>query len=76
MIWYKSANSNSVKPKAVEVSGRTVFVRKDFVLIPAKETEGRKSPEHYKYLECKMTFNEYALYEQNIALRDYVEMIS
>jgi len=75
-MWYKSANSNSVMPEAVEVSGQTVFVRKNFVLIPAKETEGQVSPAHYEYLECKMSQNEYALYAQNEALKAYIDLIS
>lgn len=72
MQWYNASNSNTTQPAEVETSKKTVFVRKDFTLIEATED----TPAHYEYLECKMSKEAYELYKQNVALTDYLDMIS
>ena len=77
MKWYNCANSTNVQPAEVETSRNTVFVRKDFTLVAeSSDGMGGTTPSHYEYKECKMTKNEYELYKQNVALRDYIDMIS
>lgn len=76
MTWYKVSNSNNVQPSEVETSKRTVFVRRNFTLVAEKSDGINTTPSHYEYEECKMTKSEYDLYSQNIALRDYIDMIS
>jgi len=75
--WYEASNSSSLKPDEVDTatSPTVVYVRKEFVLVPATEGE-QGSPEHWTYKEKKMTRTEYELYQDNVALRDYLDMIS
>lgn len=76
-MWYHSSNSNNIRPAEVDLtsSPTTVFVRKNFVLVPAIEGDN-PTPEHWEYDERKMTKSEYELYADNVALRDYLDMIS
>lgn len=76
-LWYDASNSSSVRPEEVDAtsSPAVVFVRKDFVFVP--ETGGEQAtPEHWTYKERKMTHEEFDLYQDNQALRDYLDMIS
>lgn len=76
MQWYNASNSNDTQPSEVEVAKKTVFVRKDFTYVAeSTDSMGTTTPSHYEYKECKMSKSEYELYKQNIALRDYVEML-
>lgn len=73
-IWYKSANGSDERPSEIDntSSPTTVYIRKDFVLIPEQD----ESPAHWEYLETKLSPSEYELYLDNKALRDYLDMIS
>ncbi len=72
-MWYKASNSNSVRPAEIDAvsSPAVIYVRKDFELIAATE----ETPEHWDYQEAKLSPTEYELYMDNVALRDYLEMI-
>ena len=76
--FYKAANSDSVKPAEVdrESSQSVVYVRRNFKLVPASTTEGSENPEHWEYEEAQMSPAEAELYLDNVALRDYIDMIS
>ena len=78
MLWYKASNSNDVQPAEVDTtsSETTIFVRKDFVLIPEKTEGDQVTPAHYEYQEAKMSPVEFELYEDNQALKDYLDMIA
>lgn len=58
-MWVKSENSNNIKPDAVEKSGTTIIVRKNFKLV--EETD--EVPTHYEYDEWQMTEDQYAVYQ-------------
>lgn len=77
MKWYNASNSNATQPAEVESTKKTVFVRKDFTLVAeSTDSTGATTPSHYEYLECKMSKEAYELYKQNVALTDYLDMIS
>lgn len=71
-MWRKSEHCGIDKPAEVERSGDIVFVRREFEF---HEAQG-EDPEKWTYLEVKMSPTEYELYEDNVALRDYLDMIS
>lgn len=71
-MWYQSECCNVEKPLEIEVTKTTIFVRKDFVHHEATEDK----PASWTYLERKMTPSEYELYQDNQALKDYLDMIS
>ena len=52
MEWYRSSNSNSVKPADVDDTSSKVYVyvRKDFELIPETEENDQVIPEHWEYM--------------------------
>lgn len=76
-MWHKSENSNSVKPAAIDKSSTTrVLIRKDFVLVPASEVEGREKPEHWEYMECSMSPKEFDIYMEQQAKLDYIAMMT
>lgn len=78
MLWYQASNSSSVKPDEVDQtsSPTCVYVRKDFELVPASGEGEQITPEHWTYKEMKMSPEEFDLYQDNVALRDYLDMIS
>lgn len=76
-MWYKSENSNSVKPDLIDKSSTTrVLVRKDFVLVPAITGEGKEKLEHWEYSECEMTPSEFQIYIDAQSQIDYLAMMA
>ena len=69
-MWYKSENSESIKPKAVSIDASGVVLTRNAHLVSA--TEDR--PEHYEYEEAQMSLEAYRVYqymaEQNNELSD------
>ena len=61
-IWYTSENSNAEKPAEIDKTSSKVFnyIRKDFVEIPAQESEGEEelfpglNSAHWQYQEAKI----------------------
>ena len=77
-MWYKSANSNNVKPSAIDTTSSrvSVFLRKNFVSI-AEKTEGNQTtPEHWEYEECKMSVDEYERYIEQQSKIDYIALVA
>lgn len=66
-MWKRVSNSDSIKPLDIdEVSSQSkVYVRRNFVLIPASEseTEGTQTPEHWEYDEWVMSKEQYEVYK-------------
>lgn len=62
MNWKRVNNSNNQKPLAVdETSSQTsVYIRRNFVLIPTSEDE---TPEHWEYDEWVMSKEQYEVYK-------------
>ena len=75
-MWYQSENSSSTKPLEVEKTSTTVFLRKDFKLIPEQQRDNETVAEHWSYLERKMTLAEYAIYSELKAETDYIAMMT
>ena len=61
-IWYTSENSSAEKPAEIDKTSSKVFnyIRKDFVEIPAQESEGEEelfpglNSAHWQYQEAKI----------------------
>jgi len=77
-MWKGNCNSDSVRPAEIDsVSSPTgIYVRKDFVFVPEKTEGDRVSPAHWEWKEMKLTREEFELYMDNKALKDYLDMIS
>lgn len=75
-MWYQSENSSSTKPLEVEKTSTTVFLRKDFKLIPEQVRDNEIVGEHWSYLERKMTLSEYSIYSELKAETDYIAMMT
>ena len=75
-MWYQSENSSSVKPLEVEKTSTTVFLRKDFKLVPEEQRGDETVGEHWSYLERKMTLAEYSIYSELKAETDYIAMMT
>lgn len=78
MEWYRSSNSNSVKPADVDDTSSKVYVyvRKDFELIPEMEENDQVIPEHWEYMEKKISKEIYPEYAQNRADIDYIAFMT
>lgn len=78
MEWYRSSNSNSVKPTDVDDTSSKVYVyvRKDFELIPETEENDQVIPEHWEYMEKKIGKEIYPEYAQNRADIDYIAFMT
>ena len=61
-MWYKNENGSGVKPDALDSTSSKVYVyvRKNFVLVPAEE----ERPEHWTWDEMKIPKEDWAVYEQ------------
>ena len=46
-MFYRSENSNGMKPLEIEKDACCFFIRKDFVLVPKKDEGGQIRPEHW-----------------------------
>lgn len=77
-MWYRVSNAEVVMPPEVDCSSSptVVYVRKNFVLVPEKTIGEETVPAHYEWDERKMILSEYELYQDNQALKDYLDMIS
>lgn len=80
-MWYKSSNSNAIKPAAVDKtsSSRVVYLRKDFTHIPEATVGDQVTPEHWEYMECKIPVDVYVAYEktqQTEAKLEYVAIMA
>lgn len=73
-IWYTSENSSAEKPAEIDKTSSKVFnyIRKDFVEIPAQESEGEDDmffpgfgSAHWQYQEAKIKKSEYAQFIKN-----------
>ena len=78
MEWYRSSNSNSVTPADVDDTSSKVYVyvRKDFELIPETEENDQVIPEHWEYMEKKISKEIYPEYAQNRADIDYIAFMT
>ena len=72
-MFYKTENSNSVKPLEIEKDVHCYFVRKDFVLIPEQKNDNETRPEHWEYLEDKIPEDQWTTYITAKGAMDYVE---
>ena len=64
-MWYKSENGNNVKPEPLDVlsSRKYVYVRRDFVLVPAVEGDGMDGrPEHWEWMETTIPKEDWEIY--------------
>lgn len=68
-IWYTSENSSAEKPAEIDKTSSKVFnyIRKDFVEIPAQESEGEEDmffpgfgSAHWQYQEAKIRKKDWA----------------
>ena len=68
-IWYTSENSSAEKPAEIDKTSSKVFnyIRKNFVEIPAQESEGEEdmffpglNSAHWQYQEAKIRKTEWA----------------
>jgi len=77
-MWYKSENSNNIKPPDRELNGKTLYLRREFKLIPAQTGEMER-PEHWEYEENAFNTDLAELYqgmdEVNDALVELAELI-
>ena len=75
MEWYRSSNSNSVKPADVDDTSSKVYVyvRKDFELIPETEENDQVIPEHWEYMEKKISKEDWEFYQ---TLTDHTATLS
>lgn len=66
-MWVTVENSNEIKPDEIDTTSSpdTVYVRKDFELIP----ESENCPAHWTYLERKFTRQAYDLYKESEELK-------
>lgn len=66
MGWRKAANSDSVKPAAIDTttSRKSVFVRKDFEEVPTLDEDGVRIGTHWEYMEQKIPKEDWEIYEQ------------
>lgn len=66
MGWKKAANSDSVKPAAIDAttSRKFVFVRKDFEEVPTIDQDGEQIGTHWEYMEQKIQKEDWEIYEQ------------
>ena len=73
-IWYTSENSSAEKPAEIDKTSSKVYnyIRKDFVEIPAQESEGEEDmffpgfgSAHWQYQEAKIRKIEYAQFIKN-----------
>lgn len=63
-MWYQAENGSANKPSAIEtaLSSKYVYVRKNFVKI--EEDVERQTPEHWTYLEQKISKEDWDTYQQ------------
>jgi hypothetical protein len=77
-MWYRSENGSDVKPDVLDTvsSKKYVYVRRNFVLIPAEE----ERPAHWTWEEQKILKTDWAVYEQVLehgeALDDVYEALT
>ena len=64
-MWKHTENSNNIKPLDIEkgASPNIVYVRRNFVLIPAIEGEYQMRPEHWEYEENEIDIKAYEMYQ-------------
>jgi len=64
-MWYRTENGSDVKPAALDTtsSKRYVYVRKDFVEVPATQGD-QPIPAHWSWLEAKILKEDWAIYEE------------
>jgi hypothetical protein len=63
-MWYRTENGSNVKPDALDTtsSKKWNYVRKDFELIPAVEGEHNPIPEHWTWMENKVSKEDWEVY--------------
>ena len=68
-MWRHAENSSSEKPATIDrtSSSRVVYVRKDFVEIPAAERDGQTYPAHWGYSEQAIPVEDWEAYNEIIA---------
>ena len=61
-MWYKNENGSITKPEEIDrdTSKVYVFVRKDFVEVPA---DGDDHPAHWEWMERKIRKDDWATYQ-------------
>lgn len=59
-MWNVSENSEQTKPPALERSGNTVILRRNYSHVNATE----EKPEHWEYEERQMTIGQYEIYQE------------
>ena len=72
-MFYKSENSNRMKPLEIEKDAFCFFVRKDFVLVPEKDEGGQTRPEHWEYMEDKIPIEQWTTYLTAKGAMDLIE---
>ncbi len=80
-MWYKAANSDSIKPEVVDLtsSENIVYVRKDFTFIPEKTEGEQTTPAHWEYMERQISKEDFDIYvdlQTTRANLDYVAMMT
>lgn len=67
-MWVTVENSNEIKPEDIDTTSSpdTVYVRKDFALIP----ESENCPAHWTYLERKFSKEAYETFLQQKELAE------
>ena len=77
-MWYRNENGSNVKPAVLDTESSKVYVyvRRNFVLVPAEEDR----PEHWTWEEQKILRADWAVYEQVLehgeALDDVYEALT
>jgi len=71
-MFYKSENSDSVRPSEIENDKYVHFVRKDFKFVDAVTMEHQERPAHWEYLETKIPNDQWNIYLMAQGAIDYV----
>ena len=65
-MWYRTENGNSVRPAALDDTSSKVYVyvRKDFVEVPASGEGEQVIPAHWSWLETKILKADWEIYSE------------
>lgn len=87
-MWHRAANDSSVKPAEADrtLSGKYVYIRKNFIETPTLDMDGEKIGTHWEYDEMAIPLDDWEAFQtamgadersrDNAANIDYLAMMS
>lgn len=76
-MWYKVENGSVEKPVVLDQTSSKVYVyvRKDFVEVPASGEEGTSEyrPTHWEWMECKIRKEDWVIFEKVLGHDDALD---